>query len=219
MPADRSPKLVGSRVIQVFGEVIPLVVAAYALRKGLGSDVLATVKAKLPAVLAMDVADVIRQLVEVLDGRLRRVGIGAEIQSTLIVKDEVWEGIETRVGEASGGCDVVVAVKAYADLIDEVGCEVVIFAEGDEVVDVGQGQKECREGRSGINTGVVVIDVASAEAVLRRDGQSVLGLVFCSCCSLEPQPGSCPTGWCSQCPTHSRQLRERRSLSKRGRRD
>ena len=46
---------------------IVLVIPAYALCKGLGSDVLATIESKLECMFALDVADVVNNLVEVLD--------------------------------------------------------------------------------------------------------------------------------------------------------
>ena len=56
-----------SDVVQIFREVVPFVVATDALREGLRGDVLAAVETELEAVLAFDPAQVVSELIEVLN--------------------------------------------------------------------------------------------------------------------------------------------------------
>ncbi len=55
------------------------IVAASALREALRGDVFATVKAEFQAVLALDLADVVGHLIEVLDGELGCIGVGSDV--------------------------------------------------------------------------------------------------------------------------------------------
>ena len=54
--------------MEILGEVVVLVVAANALGEAFGGDELAAIKAELPTVLALGVADVVSELILVLDG-------------------------------------------------------------------------------------------------------------------------------------------------------
>ena len=72
-------------------EIGVLVVATRTLGEALRGDVLAAVEAELQGVLTFDVADVVRRLIEVLDGELRGVAVRAEGDIALIVELEGWE--------------------------------------------------------------------------------------------------------------------------------
>ena len=51
---------------------------------------------KLEAVLALDPTEVVGELIKILHGGLRRVGIGSDVGFALIVKGQVRETVETR---------------------------------------------------------------------------------------------------------------------------
>ncbi len=82
--------------MEILGEAIPVVIAANALGEALGRDELAPVKAELERVLALDPADVVRELIEILDGGLRRVSVRPDVDGALIKERQVGEGVQPR---------------------------------------------------------------------------------------------------------------------------
>ncbi len=72
-------------------QIVPLIVAASTLREVLRGDVLAAVEAEFEGVLAFYPADVVRELVKVLDGGLRSITVGTDIEAVLVVEGEIGE--------------------------------------------------------------------------------------------------------------------------------
>src|ERR1035437_8072985 len=111
-----------------------LVVATEALRETLGRDVLATVKPKLEAVLALDPGDVVGRLVEVLNGELGSVAVDAKGEAVLIgVERQEGELVQAGVGEVSGHFGVAVAVEPKAKLVGQIRREEVVLGESKQV--------------------------------------------------------------------------------------
>ena len=85
----------------------------------------------------------------------------------LVDEREVRERVEARKSEIAGRRDVVVAVEADTGFVDEIGRPVVVFAEGDEVVDSGNRQEEGGQRCCRVDARIVVVDLAPAEVVGR----------------------------------------------------
>ena len=122
------------RLLAVRGEIVEelvgigvLVIASRTLGEALRRDVFAAVETDLDVVLAVDIADVVRRLVEVLDGELRRVAVRTDRDIALIVKLEGGELIQARVGEVARCESVCVPVEPDAELVGQVRCEGVVF--------------------------------------------------------------------------------------------
>src|ERR1039458_568110 len=165
----------GGDILKIFGKVVVLIVAAHALCKTLRGDELATIKAKLEAVLAPDVAHVVSELIQVLNRRLRCVGIGTHLDIAHVANLQVGEGVEPLEGEVADWVILIEAIEADADLVDEVGREVVELAQSDDMEALRQIREKRGEAGRGVNAGVFVEDVAAAEAVLGRDGPVCAG--------------------------------------------
>ena len=82
--------------MQVFGQVVPLVVAAHALRETLRRNVTSGRQIEFQAVLALHPADVFGKLVQVLNGRLRSIPTRSDLQEAGIVHIERGERAQPR---------------------------------------------------------------------------------------------------------------------------
>ena len=115
--------------------------------------------------LALDPGDVVGDLVQVLDGGLRCVAIGADLR-VQIENIEVGERIQAGELLVADSNDLGVAIEAQANLIGERGREVVELRQGSEVV--GHRQRNIKRGQlgGGVDVAEVIAEVTAAEAVL-----------------------------------------------------
>jgi hypothetical protein len=155
--------------VQKLGQIIPVIVAAHALREGLRRNILAAVKPDLEAVRLVRVNDVVRDLVQVLDRRLRSIGVRAIVELVLVVDGNVREHSQTGVGIRPGWVRSLVAVVPETSFVGQVRRKGVVFAQRDQVVLVGQLQEEGPKFGTVIRLRDVVVDVPRPEAVLLRD--------------------------------------------------
>jgi hypothetical protein len=121
-------------------------------------------------VLALDVADIVRHLIEILDGELGSIAVRSDGDEALVVELEVGKDIEPGEAEVAGGEVVGEAVEADPELISQIRAEGVVFREREKVVAVGLGGKEGRQIGSGILSALGIEDVTETERVSAADG-------------------------------------------------
>ena len=162
-------QVVGAEVVQILVEVGIIVIAAHALGELLGSDEVSAVETELEIMAALDPAQVVDQLVSIEDGGLRAIGIGANLNSQIVVDGDVGEGIQTWIGRGGNRNFVVVAVVAEPEFIGQAGSEGVILGQGEQVLVGGRHAKELRQVGGVVDGGDAVADHAAAQLVGRGD--------------------------------------------------
>ena len=96
------------------------------MRERSGADGFPAIKTEFEGVPALHPVHVIRNLIRVLDGELRRISIRPDIQ-VQIVHNDIGELVQSREFEIARGRRVVKAVVAQAELIRQIWSEVMIL--------------------------------------------------------------------------------------------
>ena len=119
--------------------------------------------------IAFSPTDVVDALVEVLNGELWRLGIGSNLETvaTQVQQDEIGEGIQSRIFEVPVGQNVVVAIEAYPELIDDRWGEGVVLAQGEEMEAEGFDSVKRLQIRSLVDLIQLVVDVTAAQLIAR----------------------------------------------------
>src|SRR6266436_556041 len=161
-------KIVWINVAEVEVHGVVVIIAARSLSKLLRRNELAGFHAEFERVIALGPGHVVNGLIEILNGELRSIRVGPDLQAEIEEK-QVGETIQAREAEIARRSVIVEAIESDTQLVGNARVESMEFSDRSKMVLSGRRVKERGQACGVVNAHLAVVDVPAAKLILGRD--------------------------------------------------